>query len=188
MQNVGEGEFDFLRCHHSVHALRPRQDGRHFPDDILKDIFNENFDYNFPEVCSNWQLVNICSDNGLAPSRRQAIIWNNAAIVHRCMYASRGLNELTPSLQKHCSMCLTERQSDSILLNHLCWVFVSKPDHHCMRLWFVACCIIRTNAEWTRRISFTKILFEIQNILIYQIPLENFVCTIAANFFSVSMI
>ena len=34
-------------------------------------------------------------DNGLAPSRRQAIIWINDGIVYRRIYASLGRNELT---------------------------------------------------------------------------------------------
>ena len=39
-----------------------------------------NSDWNFIEVCSlwsNWQYSSIGSDIGLAPSRRQAIIWTN---------------------------------------------------------------------------------------------------------------
>ena len=39
-----------------------------------------NFDYNFTEVGSqgsNWQYSIIGLDNGLAPTRRQAIIWTN---------------------------------------------------------------------------------------------------------------
>ena len=38
------------------------------------------FDWNFAEVCSqgsNLQCSSIGSDNGLAPARRQAIIWSN---------------------------------------------------------------------------------------------------------------
>ena len=37
----------------------------------------------------------IGSDNGLAPTRRQAIIWTNDAEFSWRMYASLGLNELT---------------------------------------------------------------------------------------------
>ena len=33
-------------------------------------------------------------DNGLAPTRRQAIIWTNDGLEYRCIYASLGLNEL----------------------------------------------------------------------------------------------
>ena len=36
-------------------------------------------------------------DNGLAPNRRQAIIWTNDDPVQRRIYASLGLNELTPN-------------------------------------------------------------------------------------------
>ena len=39
-----------------------------------------NFDKYFTEVCSqgsNEEYPNIGSDNGLAPTRRQAIIWTN---------------------------------------------------------------------------------------------------------------
>ena len=39
-----------------------------------------DFDYDFTEMYSqesNWQYSNIGSDNGLAPTRRQAIIWTN---------------------------------------------------------------------------------------------------------------
>ena len=36
----------------------------------------------------NWQYVGIGSDNGLAPSRRQAIIWTNADPLHWRLYAA----------------------------------------------------------------------------------------------------
>ena len=51
--------------------------------------------YDFTEVCSegsNLQYSSIGSDNGLAPARRQAIIWTN---VHWRIFASLGLNELS---------------------------------------------------------------------------------------------
>ena len=41
-----------------------------------------NFDKDFAEICSLWskyQYSSIGSDNGLAPARRQAIIWTNDA-------------------------------------------------------------------------------------------------------------
>ena len=40
------------------------------------------------------QYVIIGSDNGLAPNRRQAIIWTNDDLVHWRIHASLGLNEL----------------------------------------------------------------------------------------------
>ena len=41
---------------------------------------------------SNWQQPSIRFDNGLAPNRRQAIIWTNADPIH---YAALGEDELT---------------------------------------------------------------------------------------------
>ena len=57
-----------------------------------------NFKQYFIEICSlgsNWQYVSIGSDNGLAPSRRQAIIWTNVDPIHRRIYAALGGDELT---------------------------------------------------------------------------------------------
>ena len=67
-------------CFAKLNTLRPRQDGRHFPDDIFKCIFlNENARISLkkslkfvPKVRIN--NPSIGSDNGLAPIRRQAII------------------------------------------------------------------------------------------------------------------
>ena len=89
-------------------TLRPRQNQRHFADDIFKLIFLD-------EYCGIWfefhwhlfpttqlQQASIGSDNGLAPDRRQAIIWTNDNIIHWhththtyiYIYASLSLNEL----------------------------------------------------------------------------------------------
>ena len=61
-------------------TLRPRQNGRHFPDGIFICIFlnaNVYILIKFTDVCSyesNWQHFSIGSDNGLAPG---TIIWTN---------------------------------------------------------------------------------------------------------------
>ena len=50
------------------------------------------------EFCSqgfNKQYSSIVSDNGLAPTRRQSIIWTNDGLVYWRIYASLGLNDLT---------------------------------------------------------------------------------------------
>ena len=65
-----------------INTLRPRQNRRHFPDYIFKWIFlNQIICISMKiEVCSyrfNWQYSSIGSDNGLAPTMRQAIIWTN---------------------------------------------------------------------------------------------------------------
>ena len=57
-----------------------------------------NFKYTFIEISSlgsNWQYVSIVSNNGLAPSRRQVIIWANVDTVHRCIYVALGGDELS---------------------------------------------------------------------------------------------
>ena len=53
------------------------------------------FDSNFTEICyqrCSQQWSNIGSDNGLAPNRRQAIIWTNDGLIYWNIYVS--LNEL----------------------------------------------------------------------------------------------
>ena len=81
--------------------LRSRQNGRPFADDIFKYFLKWkpfNFEQNFIEIFSlqsNRQYLSIGSVNGLAPNRRQAIIWSNDDPVHRRIYASPGVNELT---------------------------------------------------------------------------------------------
>ena len=59
----------------------------HFVNDIFKSILmNENvLNFVFSGVCSwvsNLQYISIRSSNGLAPNRRQTIIWTNDTLVH----------------------------------------------------------------------------------------------------------
>ena len=65
----------------AIIILRPRQTGRHFAKDIFKYIFlNENTWLSIDMSCSwgsNQQYSTTDSDNGLAPTRQQAIIWTN---------------------------------------------------------------------------------------------------------------
>ena len=56
--------------------------------------FQLSFDWS---LFLNIQLT-ICSDNGLAPIRRQAIIWSNDGLVYWCICASLGLNKLTMTM------------------------------------------------------------------------------------------
>ena len=67
-----------------LNTLRPRQDARHFADDIFKCVFlNEdiwisiNISLKFVPMGPINNISSIGSDNGLPPSRRQAIIWTN---------------------------------------------------------------------------------------------------------------
>ena len=57
-----------------------------------------NCDWHFNEICSQghyWQWISIGSDTGLAPNRRQVIIWTNAGPIHWRIYAAIGIDELT---------------------------------------------------------------------------------------------
>ena len=68
-----------------LNTLRPRQNGRPFADEIFECIFlNENTSISInisvkfvPEDRINNIQASVGSDDGLAPTRRQAIIWTN---------------------------------------------------------------------------------------------------------------
>ena len=68
-------------------SFPPGQNGRHFADDIIMCIFvNEKF-YSFIKISlkilSKGPIDNsIGLDNGLAPNRRRAIIWDNVDPIH----------------------------------------------------------------------------------------------------------
>ena len=86
-------------------TLWPRQDGRRFCRRHFQLHFIQwkclNFKWNFIEICSlgyRWQFCSIVSDNGLAPNRRQAIIWSNADPIHWHIYAALGGDEFTQVL------------------------------------------------------------------------------------------
>ena len=54
-------------------------------------------DWNSIEICSygySWQYFSIGLENGLAPNRRQAIIWTNDDPIHWRIYAALGGDEL----------------------------------------------------------------------------------------------
>ena len=61
--------------------MRPRQNGRHFAEDSFKRIFmNENVRISIKislKFVPNKQYPVIGSDDGLVPTRRQAIILTN---------------------------------------------------------------------------------------------------------------
>ena len=64
-----------------INTLRPRQNGCHFLVDIFKCIFfNKNIWNPIKKIHWNSFLrfqLTACSDNGLAPTRQQAVIWTN---------------------------------------------------------------------------------------------------------------
>ena len=62
----------------SINTLRPRKNGCQFPDDIFKWIFvNEIIWISIKISLKFVPRGRIGSDNGLARTRRQAIIWTN---------------------------------------------------------------------------------------------------------------
>ena len=86
----------------TLNALRPRKNIRHFADDIFKWIFlNEKYE---SRLIFHWSLflraalTIFSSNNGLAPTRRQAIIWSNDGrlLRHICVTHSQWLNTLRP--------------------------------------------------------------------------------------------
>ena len=70
---------------YGINTLRPRQNGWHFPDNIVKCIFlNENLWLSLkislkfvPRGSINNIPALVQVMNGLAPARRQAIVWTN---------------------------------------------------------------------------------------------------------------
>ena len=40
-------------------------------------------------------------DNGMAPNKRQAIVWTNAGSIHWCIYAALGRDELRYMIISH---------------------------------------------------------------------------------------
>ena len=92
------------RCSYNVDTLRPRQDGRHFADDIFTCIFfNENccilikFSLKYVRkgpIDNNRALVQIWLGADQATSHYLNQLW----LVYRRTYASLGLNELKPSI------------------------------------------------------------------------------------------
>ena len=105
--------------HFVNNTLRPRQNGRHFPDYIFKRIFlNENFriltKYHWNMFLrvplKIWQY----SDNGLASIRRQYIIWTHYGLPYWRIYASLGLNRFI-----HLRYANSLRRNDTLEINHL---------------------------------------------------------------------
>ena len=107
---VGPGMSQAIRSGGYLTHLPPGQNGHLFADDVFKCIFlNENIWISnrislimfieMRSLGSNWQYVSIGSDNGLALSRWQAIIWTNADPFHWHIYVALGEDELSSVYQ-----------------------------------------------------------------------------------------
>ena len=90
-------------CRLGFTTFRPKQNGRHFAGDIFNGISsNENLrikkkSLKYVSWGLNRQFSSIGSDNGLAPNRRQAVIWTSVGMFYGRIYVSLGLNELISS-------------------------------------------------------------------------------------------
>ena len=80
--------YTYITGPQGVNTLWPSQNGCHFTDDTFKRIFlNENdrisikISLKFVPKAPITQYSIVGSDNGLAPARRQAIIWTNSGLV-----------------------------------------------------------------------------------------------------------
>ena len=101
---VAPGWFWHIECilFEHISLISPGQHGRHFAYNIFRCIFVNEKSYIlikislkfFPKF-PNWQWPSISLDNGLAPNRRQAIIWTNANPIHWSIYAALGGDELS---------------------------------------------------------------------------------------------
>ena len=74
----------------------PGQNGHHFADNIFRCIFMIEIFYILKFVPKGQidKKPSIGLDNGLALNRWQAIIWTTANLIHWCIYAALGGNEL----------------------------------------------------------------------------------------------
>ena len=105
---------------------------RHFQMHFLEWKYMFEFWVQFDWICSlesNWQKYSIGWDNGLAPNRRQAIIWTN-----NCLGASLGLNEIiqgspflkiitcpTPRILKFFDLLLWNKEKKSVQIHLPNW-------------------------------------------------------------------
>ena len=86
-----------LNSLNTMNTLRPRQNGRHFADDVFKWIFlNENVWISIDislKLVPKGPIYNIQALAQIMASRRQAIVWTNDGLFcWRTWYASIGLN------------------------------------------------------------------------------------------------
>ena len=81
-----------------LYTLRPRQNGRHFVDDIFKLIFSHEICCILIHISLKFILTGPISEKPtlvqMLPVHQKAIIWTNDGAVYWCFSASLGLNEL----------------------------------------------------------------------------------------------
>ena len=97
-----------------INQYPPGQNVRLLADDIYRCIIvNEKFcilikiSLKFFSLGPNWQQPSTGLDNGLAPNRRQAIIWTNVGPIHWRIYAALGGDELI-NFSLYIKLCKTK--------------------------------------------------------------------------------
>ena len=94
-------------CHHScalvaINILRPRQNGHHFPDDIFKCILMNGNVWILITISLTFvtkgQVNNIQVLVQAMAWHQIPIIWANADLIHWCIYAALGGDDLTSGL------------------------------------------------------------------------------------------
>ena len=81
----------------------------------------KNSDSNFTEGVQLTINSSIGSDNGLAPTRRQAIIWTNVDPVHRRIYAALGGDELMHAHEKRYRELIFSLNTNGFLCADTLW-------------------------------------------------------------------
>ena len=105
-----------------INTLKMRQSDRHFADNVFKCIsLNENLrnviqvSLKFVRKIRNRNKPVLVQISGLAPIRRQCIIWTNDGLVHWRIYASLDLDEFT--LMFESTRCMMMPRGPSVTKN-----------------------------------------------------------------------
>ena len=129
----------FLLLFSTIDTLRPKQNGRHFADDIFKLTFlNDNGCIFIQISLASFRMVqstiaSIGQQTGLAPGRHQAIIWT---MIYQLTYA--------------CRPCI--RRCDINILNHL------KIQGQCKKSSIAGLILVMGSANERRRYNVTRSL------------------------------
>ena len=152
----------FISPEQGINSSFPWQNGCHFTDNILKCIF-----LNEKNCISIWISLKFVSKgpiddkpalvqiNGLAPNRRQAIIWTNAYPVHRGIYVALGGDELNKM----------QVRTHAISIPQIC----TRAQYCTLYKTRGACTMLVMNKWWLRTWQTSRLSAEMWNIL-YGVP------------------
>ena len=108
----------------TLNTWRPRQNVRHFPDNIFKRIFlNENV-WIFINISLKFipkgpiDNISIGSDKGMVLNRRQAVVWTNGGLNYWRIYASSGLELIHDVFIRVLSIAFVQGPSITVFIWH----------------------------------------------------------------------